>query len=134
MTCMMDNCKFKLKFSFIKEVCSSIDGVFEIYRRALCKRYIEENKYLAWCPGVDCKHCIEVNDLSSKEINCACGQLFCFRCRDEIHVPAPCDMVQKWLQEVKKDEANIKWILVNTKICPFCRKPVERSEGCISIS
>ena len=39
-------------------------------------------------------------------------------------------MAKKWLNEVKKDEANIKWILVNTKTCPFCRKAVERSDGC----
>lgn len=32
--------------------------------------------------------------------------------------------------EVKKDEANIRWIMVNTKMCPFCKKNVERSEGC----
>lgn len=82
------------------------------------------------CPGLNCKYYVFVNDLSSKDVVCKCGEVFCFRCQDEIHKPSPCDMAKKWLNEVKKDEANIKWILVNTKTCPFCRKAVERSDGC----
>ena len=31
---------------------------------------------------------------------------------------------------MKKDDVNLSWIAVNTKICPFCHKPVERSMGC----
>jgi ariadne-1 len=84
---------------------------------------------MAWCPGVDCKYCV-LADRFSKDIYCKCGFVFCFKCRDEVHVPTPCDMVSRWLLEVKKDEANIRWIMVNTKMCPFCKKNVERSEGC----
>ena len=29
-----------------------------------------------------------------------------------------------------KEEANVKWLTLNTKICPFCKKHVERSMGC----
>ncbi len=31
---------------------------------------------------------------------------------------------------IEKDDANIKWIMVNTKICPSCGKAVQRSMGC----
>jgi len=29
-----------------------------------------------------------------------------------------------------KEEADAKWMAVNTKLCPWCKKAVERSAGC----
>ncbi len=29
-----------------------------------------------------------------------------------------------------KEEADAKWMSVHTKLCPWCKKAVERSAGC----
>lgn len=96
----------------------------------LCRNFVETSKYLAYCTGVDCNKIIQPKSTSMKEVMCSCGTKFCFSCKEDLHPPAPCDIVKKWMTEVKKDEANVRWIAVNTKICPFCKRPVERSEGC----
>lgn len=123
MRCLQDHCKYRLPYSYLCKVSPS-------YKKILCSRYIEQNKNLAQCTGVDCNLIVKPTDTSSKDITCQCGNVFCFRCKEDLHPPAPCDIVQKWLTEVRKDEANLRWISINTKICPFCKKPVERSEGC----
>ena len=28
------------------------------------------------------------------------------------------------------ESGNLKWIYLNTKMCPKCRKPIEKNQGC----
>lgn len=131
--CMKDKCKQRLPYSFIKANTYDKQAIFMAYKNALSRRFIEESQSITWCPGTDCNYCVQVTDISSKDVHCKCGLVFCFRCKSELHPPVPCDIVKKWLAEIKKDEANLKWILINTKICPFCKKAVERSDGCTKV-
>lgn len=96
----------------------------------ICKRFADCSKTLAYCTGLDCNKILKPKVTTTKEVKCTCGNRFCFNCKEDLHPPCPCDIVKKWLVETKKDEANVRWIAVNTKICPFCKRPVERSEGC----
>lgn len=81
----------------------------------LCRRFVESTRYMAYCPAINCNKILKPKFTSVKEITCSCKAKFCFYCREELHPPCPCDLVKKWLSEVKKDEANLKWIVVNTK-------------------
>ncbi|CAK84353.1 unnamed protein product (macronuclear) [Paramecium tetraurelia] len=123
--CLQYGCKYKLPMSMIKNLTKPED-----YLKIVCRKFIETNKALAYCQGVDCKKIIKPKDSSLTTVTCPCGTQFCFRCKHELHQPVPCDMAKTWVSEITKNEANIKWIVLNTKICPFCKKPVQRSDGC----
>lgn len=99
------------------------------FERLICKNFANSTRALAYCTGVDCNKILKPK-VTTKEVTCMCGNRFCFLCKEDLHPPCPCDIVKKWSIETKKDEANVRWIAVNTKICPFCKRPVERSEGC----
>jgi ariadne-1 len=85
---------------------------------------------MKFCPGADCNKCISSDNSTLKEVACDCGTKFCFGCILPVHRPCECSDVTKWKQSVLVDEANEKWLTLHTKICPFCKKHVERSDGC----
>ncbi|CAD8125577.1 unnamed protein product [Paramecium sonneborni] len=123
--CLQYGCKYRLPISMIKKFSR-----LEDFKKIICKKFIDTNKSIAYCLGVDCKKILRPKDLSITTVTCSCGTSFCFRCKNELHLPVPCDMAKKWVSEINKNETNILWIVLNTKICPFCKKPVERSDGC----
>lgn len=123
MLCLQDRCLYKLPFSFI-------DKETDKYRTLLCKKFVEFSSEYALCTAVDCSYIIRSGDCQTKQVTCKCGHRFCFRCKVDLHFPAPCDIVKKWILLQNEQEANFRWILENTKICPFCQKAVERSMGC----
>ncbi|CAD8206015.1 unnamed protein product [Paramecium pentaurelia] len=123
--CLWNGCNYKLPFSMIRRFSNPIE-----FEDLLCKKFVECSRYMAYCPAVNCNKILKPKFTSVKEVTCICQKKFCFYCKEELHPPCPCDLVKKWFQEMKKDEANIKWIIVNTKQCPFCKKQVERSFGC----
>ncbi|CAD8125587.1 unnamed protein product [Paramecium sonneborni] len=123
--CLQYGCKYRLPISMIKKFSRPED-----FQKIVCRKFIDTNKSLAYCQGVDCKKILRPKDLSITTVTCPCGTSFCFRCKNEFHLPVPCDMAKTWVSEITKNEANIKWIVLNTKICPFCKRPVERSDGC----
>lgn len=85
---------------------------------------------MKFCPGVDCNKCICSKESTLKEVTCDCKTRFCFKCREKVHRPSDCFEARKWKDIVEKEEANAKWLSLNTKICPWCHKNVERSTGC----
>ncbi|CAD8083219.1 unnamed protein product [Paramecium primaurelia] len=123
--CLQYGCKYRLPISMIKKLSKPDD-----FQKIVCRKFIETNKTLAYCQGVNCKKILKPKDSSLTTVTCPCGTQFCFRCKNELHIPVPCDMAKTWVSEITKNEANIKWIVLNTKICPFCKRPVERSDGC----
>ncbi|KAM3140725.1 hypothetical protein pb186bvf_007130 [Paramecium bursaria] len=125
--CPQFGCNYRLCYRFLERLSPDI---LEKYRSALCKQFVDQSQQMVWCIGIDCDS-IFYKDLNNNNVQCsACLTKFCLRCKDDIHKPAPCDLVQRWITETKKDEANIQWIKINTKICPYCKRAVERSEGC----
>ncbi|CAD8123702.1 unnamed protein product [Paramecium sonneborni] len=123
--CLQNSCKYRLPFSMIKKYSN-----LQEFENLLSRRFVDSSRNLAYCTGVNCDKILKLTCKSIKEVTCICDNKFCFNCKEDLHPPCPCDLVQKWLKEIKQDEANIKWILINTKQCPFCKRQVERSEGC----
>ena len=82
------------------------------------------------CIRPDCKFVIKSENLKGNIVKCKCETEFCFSCKDEAHFPCPCDLAITWKERTTKDDSNIQWIKVNTKICPFCKNGVERNLGC----
>lgn len=99
-----------------------------------CKSFTDDNRNVKWCPYTkECSYAVErVNPLYSTEnyVNCLCGNSFCFKCGEELHWPATCKMYQDWVAKFKSESENTKWIIANTKMCPRCKRPIEKSTGC----
>ncbi|KAM7477272.1 hypothetical protein LguiB_024515 [Lonicera macranthoides] len=103
----------------------------EKFNRFLLESYIEDNKRVKWCPSVPhCGNAIRIEDDEYCEVECACGQQFCFSCLCEAHSPCSCQMWELWTKKCKDESESINWITVNTKTCPNCCKPVEKNGGC----
>ncbi|XP_068330529.1 probable E3 ubiquitin-protein ligase ARI8 isoform X2 [Pyrus communis] len=49
---------------------------------------------------------------------------------DKAHSPVKCETVAKWMSKNKDESENMNWILVNTKPCPQCKRPIEKNQGC----
>ncbi|KAM7473051.1 hypothetical protein LguiA_011234 [Lonicera macranthoides] len=103
----------------------------EKFNRFLLESYIEDNKRVKWCPSVPhCGNAIRVEDDEYCEVECACGQQFCFNCSCEAHSPCSCQIWELWTKKCKDESETVNWITVNTKNCPKCSKAVEKNGGC----
>lgn len=108
----------------------------EKYERFLLESYIEDNKRVKWCPSTPhCGNAIRVGgDDDLCEVECSCGEQFCFKCLSEAHSPCSCLMWELWEKKCRDESETVNWITVHTKSCPKCHKPVEKNGGCNLVS
>ncbi|KAJ1856679.1 hypothetical protein GGH12_002901 [Coemansia sp. RSA 1822] len=114
-----------------------LDGeVRERYESNLTRSFVKELRTLAWCPAPNCEFAVECQvpqaawAYSIPTVRCRCGATFCFGCRLDDHVPAPCALVARWVQKCKDDSETSNWIKANTKECIKCRSTIEKNGGC----
>eukprot|EP00210_Caulerpa_lentillifera_P006294 g6013.t1 len=100
--------------------------------------FVDDNPSLAWCPAPGCERIAEcLIDLDMNEpldIKCNCGSSYCFKCHNEAHRPVDCATVMKWKIKNTAESENLNYILVNTKPCPQCRRPIEKNQGCMHMT
>ncbi len=84
---------------------------------------------MKWCPYPNCGVCVR-SVVFNKEINCECGNNFCFACGKEGHRPCQCEMIAIWEIKNTSESENVKWLIANTKQCPQCKKFIEKNQGC----
>ncbi|XP_073226383.1 probable E3 ubiquitin-protein ligase ARI2 isoform X3 [Cicer arietinum] len=107
----------------------------EKYERFLLESYIEDNKRVKWCPSTPhCGNAIRVEEDDLCEVECSCGEQFCFNCLEEAHSPCSCLMWELWVKKCRDESETVNWITVHTKPCPKCHKPVEKNGGCNLVS
>jgi ariadne-1 len=65
-------------------------------------------------------------------INATCTQnhIFCLKCKTHAHEPAPCKLIESWMQSVSLSWGTSAWIKQNTKPCPQCNVNIEKNQGC----
>lgn len=100
------------------------------YQKKLCELFTTTNKNYRFCTGVDCGNCIKLNNQELDIVSCSCGKAFCFKCQSDDHNPCTCLQKNRWVEQVMKEEADAKWIAIHARLCPWCKKAVERSAGC----
>jgi len=64
---------------------------------------------------------------------CDCGTSLCGACGGESHLGVTCSAVDSYVKQMGKlDEmmANMNWIGQNTRGCPSCHYPIQKSGGC----
>jgi ariadne-1 len=107
----------------------------ERYERFLLESYIEDNSKVKWCPSTPhCGNAIRLEGEPYCEIECTCGQQFCFNCMGDPHSPCSCAMWTLWDKKCKDESETVNWLTVHTKPCPKCHKPVEKNGGCNLVS
>ncbi|KAG8050325.1 hypothetical protein GUJ93_ZPchr0009g571 [Zizania palustris] len=109
------------------------------YARFAFRSYVELNPRMKWCPGPGCTHAVEFVGSDDGEQNddvfCLCKHGFCWRCGEEAHRPVSCGTVRMWLaKNISDDSETASWLLVNTKPCPKCRRPIEKNYGCMHMT
>jgi ariadne-1 len=108
----------------------------ERYSRYLMRSYIENNRRSKWCPGADCECAVEFSGGGELEydVSCLCNNQFCWNCMEDAHRPVDCVTVSKWSLKNKSEAENTTWMLVNTKPCPMCNRPIEKNQGCMHMT
>ena len=53
---------------------------------------------------------------------------------DDAHRPVDCETVAKWQLKNSSEAHNTAWMLINTKPCPKCGKPIEKNQGCMHMT
>lgn len=103
---------------------------FATYKEFVVRGYAASNPTIRWCPHPGCEQCVVCRSGDDEEVACAAGHAFCFGCGAAPHKPASCREMTDWERKNKDEGQDAAWILANTKPCPKCRKPIERSTGC----
>lgn len=134
--CMAHKCNAICDEDKIRQLVSKKDaGLSEKFDRFLLESYIEDNRRVKWCPSVPhCGNAIRVEDDELCEVECPCGMQFCFSCTNQAHSPCSCIMWELWSKKCQDESETVNWLTVNTKLCPKCRKPVEKNGGCNHVS
>lgn len=94
------------------------------FRRWAADAFVEGMRgSIRWCPRPGCDLAMARLDAlhGGYSVTCGCGHLWCFRCNQEAHSPAPCDLVRRWLAREKSDDATEIWLAARTKECPKVR-------------
>lgn len=135
-TCMEHNCGAICDEDKVRDLVGLQDPEsVQRYERFLLESYIEDNAKVKWCPSTPhCGNAIRLEGEPFCEIECKCGQQFCFNCMAEPHSPCSCNMWTLWDKKCKDESETVNWLTVHTKPCPKCHKPVEKNGGCNLVS
>ena len=101
------------------------------YHHWLIDSFVEGQRSIKWCPKPNCNKAIYSTQTGgTRTVTCQCGYSWCFTCGENSHQPAPCDLVHKWLQREKSDDATQIWLDARTKKCPRCDVRIEKNKAC----
>lgn len=126
--CPHSECSMTIPMSFFVKYVP--EPLISKYKKTLYKSFTDSNRSLRWCPFPNCDYLVENVTLLPIEVQCKCGNAFCFSCGEPSHLPATCDMLKKWTLKTRADGESMTWILAHTKQCPKCSKPIEKNQGC----
>lgn len=121
--------------SIINYVCD--ESHITRYEEFELRSFVDDNKKMAWCTAPNCTSAAEaVIDVPREalDVQCTCGNAFCFNCKEEAHRPVDCKTVRRWLIKNSAESENMTWILANTKPCPKCTRPIEKNQGCMHMT
>ncbi len=128
--CPQKDCNLQVPESVFFKFFEKDQNSAELIRQGIHKNFTDYNSDIKWCPNKGCEAVVRCESKSNKEIDCICGNNFCFRCLKEGHRPCQCDMVNVWDKKNNSESENVKWISANTKQCPKCKKFIEKNQGC----
>jgi ariadne-1 len=132
--CPVPSCGAVVGQDMVESLAS--EEVKQRYSRYLMRSYIENNKMTKWCPASDCEYAVEFSGdgAGGYDVCCLCSTSFCWNCLEDAHRPVDCSTVAKWVLKNSSEAENVTWILAKSKPCPKCRRPIEKTNGCMQMS
>ncbi|EGT49648.1 hypothetical protein CAEBREN_10795 [Caenorhabditis brenneri] len=140
--CMASDCKLLMEDVKIQSYIND-PSLISKYHQLIIRSYVETNKLLSWCPGMNCGKVVKVHYSESRLVVCSCGTQFCFMCGSKAHDPVSCRLLKLWKKKTEElhgkkhategygaDDDSFKWLMTNTKDCPKCMVPIEKNGGC----
>ena len=144
--CPLNGCNLYLTRTIYKKCIVELKYK-KIFAKNLIRNFLITNKEIKTCPNPKCNLSIRVQNAIPKEIKCDCGEVFCFSCLGESHIPCDCLTVEEWNKFAEKyGQDNYIWIKKETnaeklliqndfrKQCPKCKLLIEKNQGCNHMS
>ena len=95
---------------------------------------LKKNSDIRQWPNEHCHfYAKSINHSYSQEINCPCGESYCFKCLKEFHRPCSYELIDKFLKLNRVtllDDYDKRWTQANIKECPNCHQKKQKSQGC----
>ncbi|WKX90468.1 hypothetical protein Q1695_009370 [Nippostrongylus brasiliensis] len=127
--CIFNGCQLLIQDEKVMQYIQS-EAVISAYQRLKINSFVEGNRLLKWCPGLDCGKALKVGYSEPRPVVCSCTMRFCFGCAHEWHEPVNCRLLKLWLKKCSDDSETSNWINANTKECPKCQVTIEKDGGC----
>ena len=130
--CMKHKCGAKVTPTVLRSV-DLPSAVLERYDKDVLDSFVEDNGKVTWCPSVPfCGAALVLSDSTSArtDVECGCGEVFCFKCGGPTHTPVPCEWAKQWMEKSENESATSKFIAANCKPCPKCQKTIIKVDGC----
>lgn len=86
------------------------------YEHFLVTDFVSKTSYFRYCPTPNCGRVAIGSGIS--EVDCECGNSFCFQCGETSHDPCSCQQLRQWQLKNHDESENVTWILAYTKPCP----------------
>ena len=134
--CPDPSCSAAVVRELVDEVADDAEEKARYARFALWSFVDESGGRVKWCPGRGCSRAVEFVGCAgdATEVFCECTHGFCWSCGEEAHRPVSCETVRAWLAKNVSDSETANWVLTNTKLCPKCRRPIEKNLGCMHMT
>eukprot|EP00093_Oithona_nana_P001720 01720.XXX_1178_144_1 [CDS] Oithona nana genome sequencing. len=155
LTCPMDKCTCQALPTQVQTLVSAKS--FQLYEQVLLSTTLESMADVVLCPRRHCQ-CPTIIDREASMGQCPnCTFVFCIYCKASFHGVAPCrihsheqqallkeymnsDPKKKTLLEKRYGKRRLQvmtdnlmsetYLTENTKACPKCQAPIQKSEGC----
>ena len=131
-TCLSADCGATLQYADVKRNSSSAD--MERYERFATRDALSEMPGFKWCLNRECDHGQIHDDGGGTEqiLTCeACHFKRCTVCDKEWHQDETCEQyAQRLAAQPGEVDASEAWVANNSKICPGCKAPIQKNDGC----
>ncbi|KAJ2608107.1 hypothetical protein H4S08_004574 [Coemansia sp. RSA 1365] len=134
--CPAVKCRTLLGLESARFILADDKSALNRYEENLTRSFVNDLPTFSWCPAPNCEYAIECQvprstwETTIPTVHCRCGKAFCFSCKNDDHIPAPCSLVSMWMQKCKDDSETSNWIKANTKECVKCKSTIEKNGGC----
>ena len=101
--------------------------MMSMWRKSTVDVFVEKDSQYRQCPGPDCNVVVHLSNGGGNVTCTECSSSWCFQCGNAPHTPAHCRDFREWNRVFGDSKL---WIFANTKPCPGCNAPMEKSGGC----